>query len=90
MGLFLLMLVSAIEIPWPSVAAARGGSRDPTVQWERQRKRTEDHKSKRREQLDLQGAETRDAKKSAEDSRQSQMQTELGNPNPQTDRWIGY
>jgi hypothetical protein len=54
---------------------------------EQQRKKTAEHKTERREQLDIQGAEMRDAKKSAQDSRQSQKQGEIGNPNPQTDRW---
>ncbi len=86
----ILAIVGAVGVPWPSTVAARGGTRDPMGQWEHQRKHTADRKAKRREQLDLQGAEARDAKKSAADSRQSQMQSELGTPNAQTDRWSGF
>jgi hypothetical protein len=82
-----LVAGSVIGMPWPCAVSARHGSRDPLVQWEQQRKKTAEHKTERREQLDIEGAEMRDAKKSAQDSRQSQTQGEIGNPNPQTDRW---
>lgn len=85
-----LAIAAACGVAGSSVAAARGGARDPLVQWEQQRRRTESRKTKRREALDLQGAEMRDAKKSASDSRQSEMQNELGHPNEQTDRWTGF
>ncbi len=71
----------------PTRVHARSGSRDPLVQWEQQRTRTERRKEKRREELDAQGAEMRDAKKSAEDSRQNLQLQEFGQPNQQSDRW---
>ena len=37
--------------------------------------------------MDLRGAEIRDSKKSSEDSKQSEMQSELGLPTQQSDRW---
>jgi hypothetical protein len=71
----------------PRCAHAHGGSRDPTVQWEQQRRRTEQRKTKRREELDDQGAEMRDAKKASEDSKQNAQMQEFGQPNQQSDRW---
>jgi hypothetical protein len=71
----------------PQRAYARGGSRDPVVKWEQQRHRTEQRKTKRREELDDQGAEMRDAKKSTEDSKQNAQMQEFGQPNQQSDRW---
>lgn len=82
-------IVSAVGVPWPGVVAAHG-RRDPLEQMERQRRRTDDRKIKRREEHDVQGAEIRDAKKSAQDSRQSQTQSEVGAPNQQTSPWIGF
>ncbi|MBI3770700.1 MAG: hypothetical protein HY271_19705 [Deltaproteobacteria bacterium] len=82
-----LVVASAVGTAGPSAVGAHGRSRDPFVQAETQRKRNEEHRAKRREQNDVQGAEARDAKKSAADSRQNQMQTELGTPNQQNDRW---
>jgi hypothetical protein len=82
-----LVVATAVGTSWPSTVGAHGRSRDPFVRAETQHKRNEDRKAKRREQNDLQGAETRDAKKSSADSRQTQMQSELGTPNQQNDRW---
>jgi hypothetical protein len=82
--------VVAVGTMTPRRAHARGGSRDPLVQWEQQRRRTAERKTKRREELDDQGAETRDAKKSSEDSKQNAQMQEFGQPNQQTDRWTGF
>ena len=71
----------------PPDVQARGGSKDPLVQWEAQRRHNEEHKVKRREALDYQGDELRDAKKSSEDSKQNAALQEFGQPNQQPDRW---
>jgi hypothetical protein len=87
--LFMILALGAVGLGAivPRRAQARGGSRDPIVQWEAQRHHTEQRKTKRREELDDQGAEMRDAKKSSEDSKQSSEMQEFGQPNQQTDRW---
>jgi hypothetical protein len=85
-----LLVMMTVVVTWPRVIAAHGRPRDPLVRMENQRRRTEDRKTKRREQHDLQGAETRDAKKSAKDSHQSQTQSESGTPNQQTSPWYGF
>ena len=82
--------IVAVGTMTPRRAHARGGSRDPLVQWEQQRHRSEERRTKRREQLDDQGAEVRDAKKSSEDSKQNAQMQEFGQPNQQTDRWTGF
>src|SRR5262245_35466863 len=87
--LVLLAVVVAGAVT-PRIARARGGARDPLLQWEQQRRRTEQRKTKRREELDDQGAEMRDTKKSAEDSKQTQQLQDFGAPNPQSDRWTGF
>jgi len=85
-----LAMVSTIGLGWPAVVAGHGHAHDPLAQMEHQRRRTEDRKTKRREQHDLQGAEMRDQKKSAQDSRQSETQSELGTPNQQPHSWLGF
>ncbi|HEY2388567.1 MAG TPA: hypothetical protein VGK30_16545 [Candidatus Binatia bacterium] len=77
------------EMLAPTPARARNGAKDPLVVYEQQKVRTERRKEKRREELDDQGAEMRDAKKSAEDSKQNAQQQEFGQPNQQSDRWTG-
>jgi hypothetical protein len=81
---------TAAAVSWPHVAAARGHSRDPIQQAERQHHRSDVVRMKHRQEMDLRGSEIRDAKKSAQDSRQGQMQTELGPVNEQPDRWSTY
>lgn len=90
--LLLVFAVAAViyEMLVPGPARARNGSRDPLVVQEQQRVRTERRKEKRREELDDQGAEMRDAKKSSEDSKQSQQMQEFGQPSQQSDRWTGF
>jgi hypothetical protein len=85
-----LAMVSTVGLGWPRVVAGRGHARDPTAQMEHQRRRMEDRKTKRREQHDLEGAEMRDQKKSAQDGHQSQTQSELGTPNQQPHSWFGF
>ena len=89
---FLMMFVLAtvaLGLMAPRRASAHGASKDPIVVWEQQKHRTEARKTKRREELDDQGAEMRDAKKSEADSKQSTQLQEFGQPNQQTDRWTG-
>jgi len=85
-----VLAVSAVVAVFPVAARARGGTRDPLMQWEQQRRRSEQRKTKRREELDLKGAEMRDAKKAAEDSRQTDQLQNFGVPNQQEDRWTGF
>jgi hypothetical protein len=80
-GIFLLA-ASATLAWWPRPAVAHGRSHDPRVRAERQHRHAEEQRTKRRQEIDLNGAEVRDAKKSAQESRQSQTQTELGPVNP--------
>ena len=86
----LVLALAAVGTMTPRRAHARGGSRDPILQWEQQRRRTEQRKTKRREELDDQGAEMRDAKKSTEDSKQNAQMQEFGQPSQQSDRWTGF
>lgn len=84
------VLLVAVIVAWaarPVTADAHGRSHDPLAQLEQQKRRAEQRKTKRREELDVQGAETRDAKKAAEDSRQNSRLKDGGQPNPQTNRW---
>jgi hypothetical protein len=87
---FVLAVASAPGVWGVQPAHTRSGSRDPVVQWEQQHRRTEQRKTKRREALDIRGAEARDAKTSDHESRQNQMQNQLGLPNPQPDRWKAF
>jgi len=89
--LLLAFAVAAViyEMLVPGPARAKN-ARDPLVVQEQQRVRTERRKEKRREELDDQGAEMRDAKKSAEDSKQSSQMQEFGQPSQQSDRWTGF
>jgi hypothetical protein len=86
----LVTVVVAAAAAWPHPAVARGHSRDPVEQAERQHHRSETVRMKHRKEMDIRGSEIRDAKKSEADSRQNQMQTELGPVNEQTDRWSLY
>jgi len=89
----LIMLVVAGEVVGLGGvrrASAHGASKDPIVVWEQQKRHTEARKTKRREELDDQGAEMRDDKKASEDSKQSEEMQEFGQPNQQTDRWTGF
>jgi len=89
--LLLVFAVAALvyEMLVPTPVRARNSGKDPLVVWEQQKTRTERRKEKRREELDDQGAEMRDAKKSSEDSKQNAQQQEFGPVNQQTDRWTG-
>ena len=76
---------------WPHAAGARGQharNADPLAAAQHQQQKSEQTHLKHRRQMDIEGAEIRDQKKSAEDSKQSQMQSELGTPEPdQSNRW---
>lgn len=83
-------LLAVFGNPWTPEASARNRNRDPLTQMETQRRRNDDRKQKRREEQDLQGAETRDAKKAAQDSHQSETQSQTGTPNERTNTWFGF
>jgi hypothetical protein len=83
-----MAIVIAAAVSWPHAAAARGHHRDPMQTLERQHHRSDVVRMNHRKEMDLRGAEIRDAKKSAQDSRQNQMQTELGPVNEQSDRFV--
>ena len=90
-----LMMIVAVTaamaaMVWPRAARARGHHRDPMQQLEQQHHRSDVVRLKHRKEMDLSGAEIRDAKKSAQDSHQGEMQTELGPVNEQTNRWSPY
>jgi len=87
LGIVAVAATAAVSLP--HAAAARGHSKggDPLVAAEAQRHRSEEVRTKHRREMDLRGAEIRDSKKSAEDSKQSEMQNELGMPSEQADRW---
>ena len=88
LGIIAVAATAAVSLP--HAAAARGHSSkgaDPLVAAEAQRHHSEEIRTKHRRAMDLLGAEIRDSKKSAEDSKQSEMQNELGMPTEQLDRW---
>ena len=87
LGIIAVAATAAVSLP--HAVAARGHSHggDPLVAAEAQRHRSEAVRTKHRREMDLRGAEIRDSKKSAEDSKQSEMQNELGMPSEQADRW---
>ena len=87
----IIAMAATAVVSRPHAAAARGHSHggDPLVAAEQQRHRSEEVRTKHRREMDLRGAEIRDSKKSAEDSKQNEMQSELGMPTQQSDRWGG-
>jgi len=84
-----IAVVALLGFVSPTPAHARHGG-DAFANAEKQRRHTEEHKMKRREQAEVQGEEIRDSKKSEQDSKQSQLQSTLGTVNQQGSRFSLY
>ena len=84
-----LVLAAVLLAVAPSAPAvyARNQGQDPLARLDQQKHRTDVRKTKRRAELDLEGAQIRDAKHAEEDSRQNSQLNEFGQPNTQHDRW---
>jgi len=81
----LLLLAAVLLVPVAVHARDRGT--DPLARLDQQKHRNEERRTKRRAELDLEGAEIRDAKQATEDSKQNAQMNEFGQPNTQQDRW---